>query len=406
MRNNLHFSPIERTAFILPAITLFFALCAWTLVKKLNAGPLPTLDALAKHSGLSFAILSVSSVAIIFMLAHILDTLSSSFYERFLSDKLQGFPHERIVPIAKTTVRYRQFIRNNRTRLWIPRFLYEGVKSMVFCGFALVLFGLWLRHPSIQQREYLLAGFQAVFWLSFSGLVFSFIFLGIPFLAIRYLPFGRSYSYRRLWAIRLVRGIQKAIGRRKAFRYLRNSIVGILVWIPAKAHDFLDRILRALFRLNKEIDIATYERLELLLKEKVGLEFSKLNNNDRFWVPYLILVEHSKVASRDVIEMWKKAAFCRNQALALLLSSLLLGTAYRLHQPDIDDFLTKNDLDNLALLAFFGSQFFCYRFYQHYYYFTKLVYRAFASIPAPTRKPKMPNPAVQGTLRDEAAQRP
>jgi hypothetical protein len=409
--DSFKFSPIERTSFLLPSVTLVFSMCVWFAVRGLNGAEktpgaaqslIEFLEDFATHATLTLILVGLCMVMLIFVVAHILDTLSTTIYERFLHDSLQGFPHERIVPRKFSTKKHRALLKLRKVRLWPPRFLNEGVKVIIFWSFVLILLEITCRNPYV-LNELTVIKYQGVELLSHADkidvlfwsrvairleIAFVLVLLGVPYF---YRGFVREPGDRRfLWL---------------SFFNRSNPVVMFLVkWLIykwARVSEIVKKILKAFFRLEHSIDRETFFRVEHNLRALSGIEFRKLQTNDRFWLVYISLVERSKSSASNALENWKKAEFCRNQALALMLATFCFASSYQIGQPPIQQFFSPEDLSYVAFACFFASLFFCYRFYQYYYSFSKLVFRAFASlaIPAPV---KVDNDTAVGTAEGAA----
>lgn len=375
-------SGTERSSFFLPALTVSSSFLVWILVRKFEMGLFPTLQRLANEKAILVIAVVTICLLVIFAVSHVIDLLSQSIFERFLSDKLDGFPHERIVPMAHTTIRYKRFLSRKKTNMRRPGFLYEGAKAMVASAAVLVPANLLLRLPSISSQPFASDVLDIVVWYCCATLAVSLV-LAFPAAFVSYAPWG-SYESRRRRAI----GYSWRLSRLK-----RRDDLGIVInrglhWIflitlaPLTfAYDLIDRLTRALFRLNKEIDNQTYDNVERVAKANLKVSFAAIQNNDRFWLPYLYVMAHGGEMARLVSDCRKKASFYRNQALACVIASLILGSTYRMAQKDISGFLTRSDVIHIAIALYFLGWLFHWKFLQQYYSLAKAVLRSFATLP-------------------------
>jgi hypothetical protein len=105
LRTSIHVAPAERSSFILPSATVLGTIIVWILAQKFGVGLIPFLEDNNKSSWLVIVTLILLLVFAVFSIGHAIDMLSNTILERFLSDKLDGFPHERIVPNGCSTQR-------------------------------------------------------------------------------------------------------------------------------------------------------------------------------------------------------------------------------------------------------------------------------------------------------------
>lgn len=380
-------SGTERSAFFLPAITVSSSLLLWVLVRKFETGLYQMLRQLAGEK-----VLVVASVIAIFLLvafatAHVVDLLSHALFERFLSDTLDCFPHERVVPYHQTTKRYKKFLALKRTNIRRTSFIFEGAKALVAAASIWIFVNLQLRHPNAPLRPFITTLFEVANAYCVLALVIS-ASLALPAIFVHYAPWGTYDSRRRLgisnsWRLSRVR-------RKNVFGKFMNRILHIvflIVLAPFTAiYDIADRLIRELFRLNSEIDIHTYDRVLRVAESNLRISFSEIRNNDRFWLPHIYVINHGGPAANALSESRKKASFYRNQAMACLLSSIILGSAYRMAQHDIAGFLTRADVIHLAIALYFLAWLLHWKFLQQYYSLAKAVLRIFATLPESVKK--------------------
>ncbi|MRR56814.1 MAG: hypothetical protein EG824_01160 [Deltaproteobacteria bacterium] len=376
-------SSTERSSFFLPALTVSSSILIWLLVRKFDAGLLSILRELAGERNLVIAAVVSIAMLVVFAVGHVLDLISHSVYERFLSDKLDGYPHERIVPLAHTTIRYKMFIARKRTNMRRPGFLYEGVKALICAGSIFVLAGLILRYPRIASWPHFIQDSLGAISLYCLIVAITALLLAFPMVFVSYAPWG-TYESRRRFAITYSWRLSR-LRRRDGIGVVVNWVLHwtfLFILAPfAFAYDIADRLIRELLRLNKEVDLQTYENVLRVAKINLKVTFSEIRNNDRFWLPYLYVLAHGGDAARLVANGRKKASFYRNQALACVISSLVLGSAYQMSQQDVSGFLTRADVIRIAIMLYFLGWMFHWKFLQQYYGLAKTVFRIFATLP-------------------------
>lgn len=375
-------SGTERSSFFLPALTVSSSLLIWILVRKFETGLFTMLQKLAGEKVIVVMVVLAICMLVIFAVAHVLDLLSQSVFERFLSDKLDGFPHERVVPFAHTTSRYKKFLARKRTNMRRPGFLYEGAKALISSVSILIITNILLRYPNTSSR-YVITGFlEFVHWYCIATAVISSA-LAFPAIFVSYAPWG-TYESRRRLAIRCSWRLSR-LRRKDGFGIMVNRGLHWLFLIMLApltfSYDIADRLIRAVFRLNNEIDIQTYSNVLRLAKSNFQITFAEIQNNDRFWLPFLYVMVHGGDAVRIVANSRKKASFYRNQALACLISSLILASAYRMSQKDVAGFLTHFDVIHIAVVLYLLGWLFHWKFLQQYYSLAKTVFRTLATLP-------------------------
>lgn len=169
-----------------------------------------------------------------------------------------------------------------------------------------------------------------------------------------------------------------------------------------------------------EISLETFRSLCAQIKNRLGVDFKKLDNNDRFWLCYLCLKRDGKTSVDEVEKALKQAAFARNQSLALLITAALLfastsgsNPASLLLSPCQDvalpvltcptleptktisdklakrintELLTKHDIARMAFVFSVFHVLFLLRYVVSYYHATKVLFRGIAALPV--LKPK------------------
>ena len=386
LRPSLQIAPAERSSFVLPSLTVFSALVIWVLVRKLGIGLIPFLESLDKLSWLVVFTIAMVMLFAVFSIGHLIDLLSHTILERFLADKLDGFPHERIVPLKNSTRRYHRFLHRKRRNINRPTFFFEGAKLFIASCSAICFLGIVSRHPDL-NAEYVRAIIKASIWYSVATLSYS-LLLAIPPALVGYLP-AATYKERRRFAIKLMRRLRSRVRSSRMHMVAIAPLLLINIGLVAPyvfIYDFVDKLVRGMFRLNKEIDSATYERIAKILKKKLNIDYSTIQNNDRYWLPYFLLMAGRPDVVQKIQGARSSATYCRNQALACLFAALLLAGVYRIDQQSIAGLLTRADIIHIALLLYLVAWIFHWRFLQQYYSCTKMALRAFGTLPEKSEK--------------------
>ncbi|MDO8291032.1 MAG: hypothetical protein Q7T44_17595, partial [Parvibaculum sp.] len=121
----------ERSTFLLPALSVWASLAIYLGSRKQSLGIVSLIATMESKPLVVLVGLTLVGIFTVFVLGHVVDLLSQLIYERLLADKLDGFPHERIVPISQTTGNYRRFVKRKRTNLRRPTFFFEGAKLLI-----------------------------------------------------------------------------------------------------------------------------------------------------------------------------------------------------------------------------------------------------------------------------------
>ena len=385
-------APGERSRYLLPAITVTFGIAIWLLTRASGIDSsgkrwqgIGVVDFLLKHQSepaIVYVVAVCVAMLVIFTIGHILDLSSQFILERLFADKLGGFPHERIVPIGATTPRYELFQKRKRAKFGRTITFYEGTKAALAATSLLVLCQILFRAPNVHANPdaafVLLAA--SYYW---SSAILAGIISMIPALLVGYTPGSSPIdSFRRIE--RFFQGIRE---RSKTSIVAEAAIAphrllfGILLIPATYIFDSVDRFVRAAFRLNTEIDSDTFENFKAVFRRRFEIDFLSIGNNDRFWLPYLALIHSKSDVLRPIVELRSIANFCRNQSLALFITSIVLASSYNLDQKSISEFVTKTDTYNISLLFFVLSWVFYWKFLQTYYAFSKMTFRAFAILP-------------------------
>lgn len=377
----------ERSGFLIPAITVWVAIVVNLAALKRKTGVTGLLAILESQHLVSLVGLTLLAIYSIFLLGHVLDLLSNGISERFLSNKLDGYPHERIVPVRYTTRFYSRLKYRKETNLRRLSFFFEGAKLLVSGVTSLVLIGILLRNPSISPtlRTVLTYGLYYAAFAVFVSVVFA-----LPAVLVRYLPY-RTPTERRNIGNRVASRISKLFRRNRILSYVDMLWLG-LVFVALGpfiyGYDLVDRLVRGLVRLNVEIDQNTFFRFIEAYRRRFGTDFSSVSNNDRFWLPYLDIHRELPLLARKVDEIRRFANFCRNQSFAFFLASLLVAGIYRSDTPEPIGIYTRSDLNTLAVALFALGWLFHWKFLHHYYSFTKMTFRVFSTLaPAEAAKP-------------------
>lgn len=383
----------ERSTFLLPALTLWSSIVIYLISRKRNLGIIASLDRLDSKPAIAIIGIALLGVFTLFVIGHILDLLSSLVFERFLSDKLHGFPHERVVPSSHTTGRYLLFVQKKRTDMRRVSFFYEGAKLLVISISLLILVQIIARHPDIIDSPKLVDSIE-YFNLYFAVCSLIALLFALPAALVRYAPVGTGPSRRRI-AARLLRRARRALKSGAAWKQvgkyghiLMIVSVGPMIYL----YDIIDRLVRGLFRLNKEIDSITFDALVSSARARLKLDWPALKNNDRFWLLYLYLYSIKSDVLKPIQSIRTASAFCRNQSLACMLSAMILAGAYRKNQDVSLNVLSMTDMINLSLCLFFIGWLFYWKFLQQYYAFTKMTFRSFAILGTPEVKQSKSSP--------------
>lgn len=367
----------ERSGFLIPAITVWSAIVINIAALKRNTGFLGLLAILETQHIVSIIGLSLIAIYSIFLLGHVIDLLSNGISERFLSNKMDGYPHERIVPLEFTTKLYSHLHHRKKTNLRRLSFFFEGAKLLISGVSTATLLGIILRNPNLSAstREIVELGFMyAVFAVCVSA-VFA-----LPAVLVRFAPYKTPVQRREI-ANRIASRLSKLFRRNTILSYvdlLWMAIVVIALGPFIYGYDLVDQLVRGLVRLNKEIDRGTFDRVSKAYHSVFGLDFVQTSNNDRFWLPYLEIHRNLPQLARKIDEVRRFANFCRNQSFAFFLSSLLVAGTYRSSTVEPIGIYTRSDLNALAVTLFCLGWLFHWKFLHHYYSFTKMTLRSFS----------------------------
>lgn len=391
-RNTWTVARAERSAFFFPAVTVWASMVIWLLVQRREAGLFASLQLMEKQSWLVVVAMLLIALGTVFAIGHVVELLSQSIVERFLADKLDGFPHERLLPAKYSTVRYVRFSRMKRSNLNRPTFFYEGAKLFISSSSLFFLFTIVSNHPIVINSVNGLFIVLALATYALIGIAAAFM-IAVPAVVVRYFPW-RDYAARRHTLARIL----KALRARRQSRATHALILPlrllsyVFAWPLVAAYDLIDRLVRGIFRLNKEIDESTFLRVTEILKVKTGLEYLSLGTNDRFWLLFLIVSSNRPELLRTIQSIRTAADFCRNQALACLVASLFLATSYADGQGQVTGMPTRSDLVYVASAVFVLGWIFHWKFLHLYYSCTKMTFRAFATLDSAPAKKKRPKP--------------
>jgi hypothetical protein len=398
MKFDSGFSKTEKTGYLLPSITIALSVGLWLLGKKhylaseldgtksqeqsksgnsLNS----TIDVLnslfSENSAITVALIFLTTAALIFILAHVIDTVSEYIFERLFANKMQGYPHERLVPFLETTERYVRFKEEFKTHFRVSRFLYEGLKSILFILIVFPLAWMIYRYSKIGSRTWEFSSWLVdgvIYWISLSFLwaaILLVIFCFNRFVSKSIDPLNERESIVA----------EKLKAEHTCSKLLDGFLVGlwfIVIGFWSYSFDALEKAIRSIFQLNLEIDVGVYEKARQYLLEKISIDIKGLKGNDRVWIPYYHLVSEKKESVKHIQDFESKAMFYRNQALALFLSCALLAGSFESAGSSVTTFLSPKDFMHLAFASYFLAIFFVGRFFQHYYSISKTVYRACA----------------------------
>jgi hypothetical protein len=369
----------ERSGFLLPALTVWAAIAVNLGALKRQSGILELFAVLDSQRFVTVVGLTVIGIYSVFLLGHVLDLLSNGVSERFLANKMDGYPHERIVPVAYTTTHHSKFKYRRQTNLKRLSFFFEGAKLLIGGSTMLVLSAIILRNPDLSFN--LRTAISALFIYSTAAVAISALF-AVPAILIRYAPYKQAED-RKVFADRIVSRLSKAFRRNFLLRPIEimwHAFIKLALGPFIYGYDIVDRLVRGLTRLNLEIDEQTYSQLLKAYAERFGSNFSTVDNNDRFWLPYLEVQIKLPPIGRRIDEARRAANFCRNQSFACFISSILVAGIYRSSMTDAIGIFTRSDLNALALFLFVLAWLFHWKFLHHYYSFTKMTLRAFSTL--------------------------
>ncbi|MBR7799325.1 hypothetical protein [Undibacterium fentianense] len=200
--------------------------------------------------------------------------------------------------------------------------------------------------------------------------------------AIKYAPI-KTLKKRRKFIARLRHNTRRKIRANLFLQVLSKFLHWLFItcfFIPLFAYDIIDRNIRALFRLNKEIDRQTFTRFESVIAKRLNVKWVELQNNDRFWLPFFILLSSNHAALKLIQSIRLASIFSRNQALACFIAAGFFAGAFRSQLPAVSGLLNKDHTISIAIVLFCMGCFFHWRFLQQYYSFTKLMIRAVATL--------------------------
>lgn len=407
---------MEKTAYLLPAVTVLLCLGLWLIGRKSLGSGLDAIEGIVQdYSASTLIVITLLVVTVMYILAHGIDTASDYVIERFLVDRLQGMPHERVVPEKYTTEKYKTFRVKFQTCSKEPRFLYEGIKVLVFWFLFGPLLMLLSRHekvPELIKISFSILGIWVV--ISFAWVLLLFLhFVYVSFvqperdpknkLNEKGMPPTENTPELQQSQNQVVSPPPEVTSKPSSFLI---SAVWIFITIWCQCFDFIDRVSRRLFYLDDKVDVGTFEKFVAAFEHKTSITFNNLNSNDRFWVPYFSLIEASRTEAKELTDIWQRAIFCRNQAVALFLSAAILSSSFSLSSERSEGFfLSKFDLANLSLLAYFSAGMFMYRFFQHYFSHSKMLYRAYSAMVSPPNVSQT-KPSAKKTPASNAGQTP
>jgi hypothetical protein len=413
MKFDSGFSKTEKTGYLLPSITLALSVGLWLLGKKHYLAQVPqattsqapakygnslnsTIDVLnslfSGNSAITVVLIFLTTAALIFILAHVIDTVSEYIFERLFANKMQGYPHERLVPFSETTTRYVLFRAEFKTSPRASRFLYEGLKSTLFIFIAFPLAWMTYRYSKIGSRtwEFPTWMVDAInYWVLLSLLWSTFLLLVFCF--NRFVSNSKDPLAEREY--RVAEKLKATHEDYRVFNAILGGIWFIVIGFWSYSFDVLEKTIRSLFQLNMEIDGHVYEKARRYLLEKISIDIKALKGNDRVWIPYYHLITEKKDSVKHIQDFESKAMFYRNQAFALFISCALLAGSFESKGSSITTFLSPKDFMHLAFASYFLAIFFVGRYFQHYYSISKTIYRACAvlaaSNPSPSRSRKI-----------------
>jgi hypothetical protein len=253
---------------------------------------------------------------------------------------------------------------------------------LIAACFIAIPVAILLRHPRVLEIYavyQLLLGVIA--YLKFVAAVAAVKIL--PALFVSFWPSG-TREFRRRTIIRLF----VVMNRRRKEALIARFLVYLWGFVVVLSRplvvlfDATDRFIRFVLRLNEEIDASTFQNLKSVFQSRLKIEFVEISNNDRFWLPYLVLLSDSPQLVKPILKTRNLANFCRNQALGLFVAAAILSGAYNTDQLDIKGMIGKSDLIHISLLCFFSGWAFHWKFLQGHYSSTKMTYRSFATLVA------------------------
>lgn len=376
----------ERSGFLLPAITVWTAIVLSLTALKQQKGIFDLLSIL-EAKGIVF-LLGVAFLGIytLFLLGHALDLISNGISERFLANKLDGFPHERVVPMDSSTPWFCLQDKLRESQYLRPTFFYEGAKILVVSLCLYLFCRIFERNPDLSPnaaRAIALAMDLSTIWVTIS------LFLAVPAILVRYAPVG-SRSGREAWAAKTnehSRMLNSRYAIIKIVTRVAQFSLAILIFAPLACYDLYNQLIRGMLRLDVKLDKNTIDLIQRACTRLYSFEFTQISNNDRFWLPYLDVQRNLPILGRRIDATRKSASFCRNQSAACLIASLIFAGVYRSAMPP--DFkigiFTRFDFNILALALFIMAWLFHWKFLHHYYSATKMTLRAFAFLATKTK---------------------
>ena len=370
----------ERSGFLLPALTVWVAGALNFASLKRTAGVTDLLNSLEGQPIVLIVGLALLGVYMVFLLGHIIDLLSNGINERFLANKMDGYPHERLIPFEYTTPKHRELESTRRTNLKRMSFFFEGAKLMISSVSMYVLLRLIIRHPAVIENIWIYGVIDVLKNYFLICLSCSVVF-AIPTLLVKYFPW-HTIDARKQFAMKIIYRIKKLIRRPefKLFEKFWTAILSALFWLPIAGYDTVDKMVRSMIRLDNQLDKSTFDRLCGSTQKHLGISFEKIANNDRFWLPYLYLHKKEPALGRKIDENKRFSSFCRNQSLACFIAAVTITGVYRDSNSVSIGTFSRGDFVVLSLLLFFAGWLFHWKFLHHYYSFTKMTLRAFVLI--------------------------
>jgi len=349
------FTPYDVLAYLIPGLTFVgsiayyeFSLAQHVPAEKLHA----TFQHIGKwveslhcgqNSGTSWALqflLLLGCVAALYVVGHIIASLSEIFLDRILVHKATGYPREKLLDF------------HDKSGREISRPFYKGtffwVNTVVFMCYCSVL-------VSIQYREWLHCGIR---WMAYTMLVVIIVKILTSWLK----PPRNSFElkFRSTWF----------------WKTIKRIIIFVLTNIYAGPVKLISSFYNDLVQPKRGFDDTFQKIFRKRFKEVFGMEAETALSNT-YWLPYIYVVEKSETMNRILINWLNLYSFMRNLAMAFYLAFMYMTVSLVVEGNN----LPKGEgLCALYLPAvlFSVSMISLLRFYYLYSaYYTKFLYRAF-----------------------------
>ena len=389
IRPNLILGIPERSGFLLPALTIWTAILIYFAARKGNIGISDLLVILQNKETITIVGLALLGIYTIFILGHIVDLLSNGVNERFLANKMNGYPHERIVPIEHTTSSFNLHQNTKKTIIKRASFFFEGAKLLIASTSLYVFIRIVERHPRIKQIPNSIEILNSIELYAQAGMIIACI-LSIPSAAIRYLP-HRTRAARTVFAKNLSNEIKQILSKNKLLQTIETAwgIFSYATLAPLVfAYDAVDGFILGMIRITTGIDSKTFNQVQKAFKKHMGIDYVEVQNNDRFWLIYLSIHNNLPHMIGKIDQMKRFANFCRNQSFACFIAAMIFAGVYRNDAIGAVGLFSKNNICTLSICLFCFAWLFHWKFLHHYHSYTKLTYRSFSLLATIEKKKK------------------